>query len=230
MTTRVEKARLVELDASFEEISGGRSAEVQFNPDTLKVSYANQIQTPQGASDQGGGAAQQFVGAGSTKLAVQLWFDVASNEDAPVEDVRELTRTVAQFIIPQEVQGQQGKFRPPVVRFIWGSFQFDGIMEGLEENLELFSEEGRPLRASLGVTISQQKMQFTIRPIPPADPAAAAAAPGTRPLSTPAPGQSVQQTASAQGNGAGWQQAAERNNIDNPRFPPPGRPLDLNRS
>lgn len=229
MTARIEKARLVELDANFEEVAGGQSAEVQFNPDTLKVSYANQLQQPQGGSDQGGGAAQQFVGAGTTKLAVQLWFDVASDEAAEVDDVRELTRKVAWFIIPQEVQGQSGKFRPPVARFIWGSFQFDGILEGLEENLDLFSEEGRPLRASLGLTISQQKMQFTIRPIPPSDPAAGATAPGTRPLTTPANGQSVQQAASAQGNGANWQQAAAANDVDNPRFPPRGRPLDLGR-
>ena len=54
---------------------------VQFNPETLKVSFANQIQTPSGAGDQSGTPARQFVGAGTTKLALQLWFDVTALAD-----------------------------------------------------------------------------------------------------------------------------------------------------
>ena len=56
------------------------------------------------------------------------------------------------------------KFVPPAVRFLWGSFQFDGLMDSLEESLEFFSNDGRPLRASMSLTLSQQKIQaFKIR-------------------------------------------------------------------
>ena len=37
---------------------------MQFNPETLKVSFANQIQTPSGTGDQKGTPARQFVGDG----------------------------------------------------------------------------------------------------------------------------------------------------------------------
>ena len=40
---------------------------------------------------------------------------------------------------------------PPGVRFLWGSFQFDGMMDSLEETLEFFSPDGRPLRASVSL-------------------------------------------------------------------------------
>lgn len=223
----IEKAQLRELDASFDrEVNNDKWVTVQFNPESLKVAFANQIQQPQGGSDQGGGASQQFVGAGTTKLTVQLWFDVSSDEDTSEQDVRELTKKVAYFIIPQPVQGQNNKFRPPILRFIWGSFQFDGIVESMEESLEFFSPEGRPLRASVAMNVTQQKIQFEIRAIPPRNPDGTAP-PGTAPLTTPPPNQSVQQAQANGGGGTDWQPTATANNVDNPRFPPAGQPLDL---
>ena len=72
---------------------------------------------------------------------------------------------------------------PPAVRFLWGSFQFDGIMESLEETLEFFSPEGRPLRASITLTLSQQQItEFAFRDAGGRAPVAGAVAAGTQPL------------------------------------------------
>lgn len=225
--SRVERAQLRELDARFEsEINDASWLTVQFNPESLKVSFANQIQQPQGGGDQGGGASQQFVGAGSTKLVVQLWFDVSSDTATSEDDVRKLTRKVAYFITPQEVPGKKNKFRPPILRFVWGSFQFDGIVESMDESLEFFSPEGRPLRASVALNITQQKIQFQLRDLPPTPPGQDA--PGVAPLTPAPPGQSLQQLHSGNGGGGDWQSVGNANNVDNPRFPTPGQPLDLN--
>ena len=63
------KAELRQLDADFKnEISKDKWTVVQFNPETLKVAFANQLATPNGAGDQRGTPARQFVGAGTTKL------------------------------------------------------------------------------------------------------------------------------------------------------------------
>src|SRR5678816_2479530 len=116
---KLEKAELRELDAEFKnEINTEKKCQVQFNPETLKVSFANQIATPSGAGDQKGTPARQFVGAGTTKLSLQLWFDVSA--PAPpgqpqVNDVRKLTQKVAYFITPTQ---EKDKFVPPAVRFI----------------------------------------------------------------------------------------------------------------
>ena len=87
----VERAELHELDADFSTtINEDRTVRVQFNPETLKVSYANQIVQNNGAGDQRGSQTRQFVGAGTTKLSLQLWFDVTAYPDgtAAVEQVR----------------------------------------------------------------------------------------------------------------------------------------------
>src|SRR5574337_925327 len=112
---KLEKAELQELDAKFEEpINLDKSVKVQFNPESLKVSFANQIQTPAGPGDQKGTPSRQFVGAGTTKLSLQLWFDVTAG-DQTVNDVRKLTQKVAYFITPR---AEGGKFLPPAVRFL----------------------------------------------------------------------------------------------------------------
>lgn len=229
---KLEKACLVALEANGNETDSTRLV-VQFNPETLKVTFANQIAQPQGGGNQSGTDGQQFVGAGSTKLALQLWFDVSARTPADgetIDDVRKLTQKVAQFITPQQDTRDANKFIPPQVRFAWGSFQFDGIMESLDESLEFFSGDGRPLRASVSLNITQQKIaQFVFRPTgSAAAPPGAPAAPGAQPLTAAPQGASVPQLAAAQGRGDDWKQIARANNIENPRMLPTGALLDLN--
>ena len=70
---RLEKAEFRQLDASFQnEIKPETWVTVQFNPETLKVGFANQVKTPDGAGDQTGPAARQFVGAGTADDAVRI--------------------------------------------------------------------------------------------------------------------------------------------------------------
>jgi Contractile injection system tube protein/LysM domain len=242
-TTPLKKAKLLELDRKFKKVinddeTTGSTVTVQFNPETLKVSFANQIQTPPGGGNKSGTPAQQFVGAGTTKLALQLWFDVTSLPDGEntTNDVRKLTQRVAYFITPSDKGG--GEFIPPAVRFLWGSFQFDGLMESLEESLEFFSDDGRPLRASMALTLSQQQIKaFTInktgfenRPPPPAGSTAAdpTAPAGTKPFVQAPSGASLQSLADNIGSGANWQAIASANGIENPRLLSPGQLIDLN--
>lgn len=230
--SKLEKAWLRQLDATFEnEIKKDTWCPVQFNPESLKVSFANQLVQPSGSGDQRGGAARQFVGAGTTKLALMLWFDVGSPqaESPHVDDVRKLTKKVAFFITPVPEPGKKDKFVPPAVRFVWGSFQFDGLMDSLEETLEYFSAEGKPLRASLALTLSQQKIQFAFRDTGAGGGAAGGpgATPGTKPLAQAPTGSSVQGLADAAGKGGDWQSIAAANGIENPRALSAGAILDL---
>jgi hypothetical protein len=239
---KVAKAELYELDTRFQnKINADKATKVQFNPDSLKVTFANQIQQPSGGGDQGGSQAQQFVGAGSTKLAVQLWFDVTQElgELPDTMDVRQLTQRVAYFITPKgDPANKPKKFIPPAVRFSWGTFKFDGIMEGMEETLELFSAEGRPLRASVTITMTQQKITtFAFNDDVPQPPGFKRRA-GTTPQ-TPAPQGSNLQSLSKQNDtsgsdagsgGAGnrdWQSVASANGIENPRRLAPGQLIDF---
>ena len=126
--TELAKAQLIELDPDFKnEKSGGQKVSVQFNPETLKVTFANQLVQPPGRRPGRRATPDaQFVGAGTTKLALTLWFDVTAMTQDAVDDVRRLTQKVIFFMTPTPDKADQKKMVPPATRFVWGSFLFDG--------------------------------------------------------------------------------------------------------
>ncbi len=217
------KAQLIELDQSFEkEKDGGRKVAVQFNPESLKVTFANQIVQPQGGDQAAGNSGRQFVGAGTTKLALQLWFDVTAMEKDAVDDVRRLTQDVVYFMTPQKSDQDPAKLAPPGIRFQWGSFLFDGMVEALEETLEFFSSEGKPLRAAIALTLSQQKILVSTfegdGKVP--------NRPGQTPLKSAKQGDSLQGMAGKDGK-QDWQGIAAANGIEDPLRMSPGQLVNL---
>lgn len=217
----LEKAQLIEMDLE-EEKAGGKRVVVQFNPDTMKVTFANQIVQAQGGDQSSGPPGRQFVGAGTTKLALTLWFDVTAMVEKPVDDVRRLTSDVIYFMTPRKDTKDDKKFVAPGVRFSWGSFLFDGTIEGLEESLEFFSAEGKPLRASVALTFSQQKILVSKFGEDKTKPQA-----GLKPLTSAKAGDSVQSVAAAQGKGGDWRGIAAANGVEDPLRLQPGQLLDL---
>lgn len=215
------KAQLIEIrladgDSPAEPSNPDADVTVQFNPETLKVTYSNTME----GNDQSGGSAIQHVSKSSTKLSAELWFDASALEDT--RDVRELTKKVNHFITPQ----QQGEgLAPPGVRFLWGSFLFEGVMESMDETLELFSAEGRPLRAKVSIGITSQEIQFQIQQL---GSGGAPAVPGTTPQTQAQGGDSLQQMMGRDGSPANWQNVAAANGIERPRLLEPGAFVDLN--
>src|SRR3954464_12874124 len=131
----LQKARLVEIrwDAQqqkAEPVDGGRVVEVQFNPENLKVTFANENR----GGDQPGGSSRQFVGSGTSKLSVDLLFDTTDTG----ADVRRRTEEVAFFIEAKAEPGDKSRRVPPGLRFEWGSFVFQGVVDQLSETLDYF--------------------------------------------------------------------------------------------
>lgn len=223
--TALVKAKLIELEEDLvTEKSGFEPVVVQFNPESFKVTYANEVKQPEGGDQSAGTSGMQFVGAGTTKLALTLWFDVTAMTDEPVDDVRRLTAKVIHFMTPRESQRDASKLVPPGLRFVWGSFIFDGMVEGLEESLEFFSPDGKPLRAQITLTVGQQKILVSEFK----QPNSATPRAGQRPF-TPAPqGKSLQDMAAADGKGGNWQGIAAANKIEDPLRIKPGTAIDMN--
>ena len=165
---------------------------------------------------------------------MQLWFDISAlapgTGDKAANDVRELTKDVIYFITPQKSEQDQTKYVPPGVRFLWGSFQFDGIVDSMEESLEFFSSDGRPLRASISMGLTQQEIGALRNENfqPGAAGGGQQTTPGTRPLAQAASGSTIQGMASGRGMGTNWQDIAAANGIENPRMLQPGKFIDLN--
>ena len=110
--TNLAKAQLRQIDADPEhpkEIEPDTWCTVQFNPESLKVSFKNEVAKPPGPGDQRGPAALQYVGKSTTQLSLTLWFDVGSPQGSRrrVDDVRLLTKEVAFFIKASPPKGKK---------------------------------------------------------------------------------------------------------------------------
>ncbi len=91
----------------------------------------------------------QFVRGASEKLTAELLVDTSDT----LEDVR--TRYVDNLRQLMRVNGD--RHAPPVVRFVWDSQVFVGVMESLNITYVLFSPEGVPLRAKLSVSLKEYR-------------------------------------------------------------------------
>jgi Contractile injection system tube protein len=169
MIKKLEKAFLIRLTKSK---GSGKNAqttvkpaedgtvEVQFNPSSLRVTYTNNI-------DQGGATTldqrRQNPSAQSATLNFDLEFDTAEESDGqgPV-DVRTRTANIRQFAEPSS---KAPKEPPPLLRFLWGSFSFVGIVSQLVEDMDLFSPEGRPLRAKVSVTMKEVRLDLEAKTV-----------------------------------------------------------------
>jgi hypothetical protein len=233
----IVRAELIELKDDLSDVlPGGMRVPVQFNPESFKLSYANQIQAQpnasspppprqagRGAGNQSQGTpARQFVGAGTTKLTVQLTFDVsaATSDDFlnaegkrtsgavfMIDDVRYVTGRVLYFMKPKDpgAGAKDASQRvPPGLRFSWGKFLFDGIVESIEENVDFFSADGKALRASMTLNMIQQTILVPAwdKAVQVTRPQAGGAA-GTTPLAKARSGQSMQQMGDSGGGGFG---------------------------
>jgi len=210
--------------------SEGPEFEVQFNPETLSLALSNQV----AGGDQAGGSAIQFNSKGTTKLTFDLIFDVTdpkidqrfNGENKPESrtDVRKISKLVSDFMRTERTgTGDDTRFVPPGVRFSWGTFRFDGVVDSLSEKLDFFSDQGVPLRSTVGVSITKQDVDVNFNA--PASDAQGNANAGTAETTMAPEGKSV---ADLQGDKKGpWQGDAIANGIENPRDLPVGTPLNL---
>lgn len=230
------RAKLIEInwqkDGTAQPNSKNQTS-VQFNPASLKVSYSNQIQT----KGQGTGAAMQYVGQGDSRLSVELIFDVSGANATNTQDVRKMTEKIANFMRPgaKKTENSKNGIQSTVsgLRFQWGTFLFDGVLESMDETLDLWSEDGRPLRSTVGMSLKQPGIHFEFETKknpdatqPPATTAGASPV-GTNQPTPASKGDNVQNMVAKAGLKADWKAVAARNGIENPRNLAPGTMLNL---
>jgi hypothetical protein len=218
----LRKAKLIEMkwngkSAAPTPVNGNNDLEVQFNPQTLKITYS----TENKGGKQPGGSSKQFVGQGSSKLSVELLFDTSQSGT----DVRWWTGKVAYFLGARRQSDPNNKRTPPGAQFAWGTFEFSGVVDSLQETLEYFSEDGTPLRATVQLGMTRLDIVFPDSERPGTT---RSGQPGSQPLS-PAPADgNLPKAAGRNGNSSDWKSVADANGVDDPLRVPPGKLLDLN--
>ena len=222
MTEILEKAILIRLTRLRGQGPNGEALveadpqgafEVQFNPTSLKITQQNNI-------DEGGATTQtqrrQNPSAQSATISFDLEFDTAEevDENGPV-DVRTRTAIIRQFAEPS---AEAPRDPPPLMKFLWGTFSFVGIVNQLTEELDYFAPQGRPLRAKVSVSAKEVRLDFEAKLIgagartgqdgtPPDTPNPSSGAPGSGPTPNP-------DTAALAQQGESLQQLLARLNAD----------------
>ena len=190
--------------------------EVDFNPETLKVSITNAMQANRGRRKK---EPPQFVTDSTAKLSVELLFDTTTYGF----DVREITSQVAQMMKPKGTAQQQKKKKgiPAIVFFEWGTFLFEGYIKSFNETLDFFAAEGVPLRSTVSLSITEQDDPFRtpsgdgFSDVGLFDDVLPTAAPPV-----PVPGdRSIDDLALASGDPAAAGRIAAANGVENRRFP-----------
>lgn len=132
----------------------GDPVPVQFNPTSLKLDRNNDTSTGAKTLAQ----RRQQPNEGHATLSLDLIFDTAEGgPDGSPMDVRRLTAGVRQFVEPDP---QHPKDARPVLKFVWGSFVFTGLVSRLGEELDYFASDGTALRAKVSLSLTEQDPKF----------------------------------------------------------------------
>jgi hypothetical protein len=117
------------------------TVEVLFNPNEYSLDTSNSYSwdSVPGLSMPIG----QFVSGGTTSLSMDIFFDTYEKGT----DVREYTKKISGLL-----DVEKDLHAPPVCRFVWGSLDFKGIVEKVNQRFTMFLDSGIPVRATLKVT------------------------------------------------------------------------------
>lgn len=183
----------------------------KFNPTELSENASAQVRTEPSRSREAS-PQQQYIGVNSRTLSFTVFLD---EWEAPAgKDVSDMVRKLANWTAP-EAQAE-GPPQPPKAMFVWGKFQFEGIIKSVNARYTLFRRDGTPARGEVQVQMQQE----TERPM------------GQNPTSGGPPGRRTRQFIEGDNlqtiayreyaDPQLWRAIAEANDIDDPLSVPVG--------
>ncbi|MEW6231992.1 MAG: peptidoglycan-binding protein, partial [Chloroflexota bacterium] len=127
-----------------------------FNPTEYSISKQNQWSVS-GAKRGRDVATLEFGGGQPKQITLQLFFDAYEQEGG---DVREYTDGLLKLMqIDQTLKSSNpnsGKGQPPKCRLQWGRvWSFNCVIENMTQKFTLFRDDGRPVRATVDLTLRQ---------------------------------------------------------------------------
>ncbi len=139
-----------------------------FNPSSYSISTQPNYMTVQHLTQDG--EKQEFLGGVLRTMQVTLIFDSFSDGElfpsSEMKEVTNLTEGVENKLKPvtdklkrlEQAAHVSGELhRPPLVIFSWGNLNFRGIITVYRVDYTMFSMEGKPIRASVHLTIMESK-------------------------------------------------------------------------
>jgi nucleoid-associated protein YgaU len=194
-----------------------------FNPTT--ISFSRQAEFRREPTQGGGGdPPAQFRGTQATQLRLQILLDAV--EKQPAGSVLSEVERLLRWTGPDDDPGEHAP-SPPELQFTWGQLTingahtFRGHLKQVDVTYELFARDGRPIRASVSLTLESTAT-------PPGRTNPTSGSDRSRRSHLLRSGEGLQSVAFAvYGDAARWRDIARANGIDNPLRVPAGRELLL---
>lgn len=209
----------------YNEDKNAKVVECLFNPTDYSFSKSN-TWNKDSASGQDVPIAH-FEGGGATSMKVDLLFDTYSlaRGGGDPADVRDYTEKVFKLmkVDPSLKDSKTGKSRPPIVSFRWGNtWSFKAVITSITQTFSLFTSDGKPVRAKLGVSFEQVQQEGTY---PKQNPTSGG---DVEKVHVVGPGETIDSIAFRQyGDSAKWRVIADFNHLDNPMKLAPGQKLAI---
>lgn len=147
----IEKAKIQILDLHGNPT--GKEIKVLFNPAQYTLSDSP-LYSPDKNNAKSRAREGMFNGGHSSTLNMELFFDTGPVINASginnkaATDVSEEVREFQDL-----VNVKRGIASPPIVKFIWGSLSFMGIVTQLTSTFTKFTESGMPIQAKLSLSL-----------------------------------------------------------------------------
>jgi hypothetical protein len=154
---------------------------------------------------------QQFTTGQGRQLSFELFFDRFEEDSDVLGDVESLHKLTC-------IAGE--KHRPPIVKFSWGAFSFQGVVKQLQVRYTMFLFGGDPCRATVSVTMDEHLAISEQRRGEPMQ------SPDHAKLRRVKRGETLHSIAAMEyDDAAQWRRIADANGIDNPMDLAPGTEL-----
>jgi LysM repeat protein len=136
----------------FEEWTAGsagtpkRRIEFQFNPDQFSVKRTARWVKHDGSTTP------EYVGPRAQQMSVKMFLDATHKENG---DVSGDVATLMDACRPTSDSVAKNQPLPPKVRFGWDRVHFEGYVEDVDVEYQLFQPDGRPIRALCTISLQE---------------------------------------------------------------------------
>jgi nucleoid-associated protein YgaU len=159
LTIKVEDVK----SSTSENLKFGESFKVLFNPEKLVFSKSANWSPAKPKHKNRHGL--QFDSASPRTLKLDLIFDTFDPDDPNMKDEDVRKAYTDNFLHLIMVDDSLKPKRPPVCRLSWGgeaTVFFQGVLQQLEQQFTLFTENGTPVRAKLSCTFMEWWIDYKI--------------------------------------------------------------------
>ena len=210
----IKKAKIEILDLEGNKID--EDIEVLFNPSQYTLSDSPRYSRSRGVGSKS--SASMYKGGDASTLDMELFFDTGPVINASGKNNKTATDVSAKVKKFHELVNIKGEMHsPPIVKFIWGSLSFKGIVTQLKSTFTKFTESGMPIQAKLSLSLKAYSEQNNEKRKSPFE------SPDSTKCRTIREDYSIWDMAKSEyGDMAKWKVIARANNISNPLEVLPG--------